>query len=253
MYAITFFGYGGFSLDQLLGSASEKAGLCAEGGLNVWMGVMNVAFILSLVNCYRNGSDAQKKNLLLAKSIQWAVWFMLIVFTGPSTSANDGGFVGVEYIKSCGISFVASVLSRHGANGAKTNPATMNVSNNVGKAFAIIIFANLLHTYNVGVMHSVDYIGASPSAVCQTNNGFFASMIFLMSMEFVHAMNASGKYQKICLQVIGSMNVVFFLVTYYQRAAFEADVDGFSAKNMWQFNLIATGAVAAIAFWASNN
>lgn len=252
LYAVTFFGYGGFHINDLVGAPAEKEGLCTEGGLNVWMGVMNVAFILSLVNCYRNGSDAQKKNLLLGKSIQWGVWFMLVTFTGAS-EAGDGGFIGTEYIKTCGITFLASVLSRHGANGAKTNPATMNVSNNVGKAFAIIIFANLLHTYNVAVNHSADYIGKSPSPVCQTNNGFFGSMIFLMGLDFVHAMNASGKYQKVALQVIASMNVVFFLVTYYQKPKFEAVVDDFSAKDMWQFNLIATGAVAAIAFWASNN
>jgi len=247
-YAVTFFGFiDGFSLEGITGSfvAPEGyKGLC--GGLNVWMGLMNVAFALSVINAYRNASEAQKKNLLLARSIQWSVWFMLVVFTGPSAAKGDGGFLGSEYIKSVIITFAAGIISRHGANGAKTNSAAMNISNNAGKAFALIIIANLLHTYNVGVSQGVDYLGTHGSAVCKTNNGFFASMVFLMTMDFVHAMNASGYYQKVALQVIGSMQLVFFVTSYLQRA-------GFPTEQMYQFNLVATGFIAAVAFWASNN
>jgi hypothetical protein len=246
-YAAAFFGLTGADAStKFYGVAASAGPLC--NSLPFWMGLMNVAYCASTLNCYLNGSAAEKANFCLVRSIQWAVWFCMIIMNGRQ-GFGGGMMVDQEYFTAVGVCFVASFLSKHGAEGAKTSSAIMDLTSVRGKVFAFLVFMQLFNTFNVGVMNGSEYFKAEEAQInahCRADGGFFASFVFLMTMDIAFAMQvAKGKTQTGFLQTMAAINVMFVGATYMHK-------DIMPEEGVY-FNYASSALVAGACYYASQN
>lgn len=245
-YAAAFFGLvGSDASTKFYGKPASAGPLC--NSLPFWMGLMNVAYCASTLNCYLNGNAAEKANLCMVRSIQWGIWFCMIIMSGRQSFG--GHMVDQEYFTAVGVCFAASFLSKHGAEGAKTSSAIMDLTSVRGKVFAFLVFMQLFNTFNIGVMGGEGYFkneADQMNAECRQDGSFFASFIFLMTMDVNFGMQvAKGKTQTGYLQTFGTMNLIFMAATYMYK-------DDMPEEGVY-FNYATNALCAAACWYASQN
>ena len=214
-YALAFFGLTGKAAHlKFFGTEATAGPLC--NSVPFWAGLCNLFYVANAVHVLYNGSASEKAHLCMVRRNQWAVWFCMMMLSGHS--GFHGAFVPMEYFAGVAVCFIACVLSRHGAEGAKLESSVIDYSSVAGKTFLFLIFSQLFNTFNVGVMSGEQYFASESenvTATCRIDTGFFASFIFLLTADLMHVMQVqSKKNQKMWFQIQAAFNAIFIAATF---------------------------------------
>jgi len=197
MYMLVFFGARGDASDVFFGAGSRSSlgPLC--GSLPLWMGLTLTMYNLNTLSNLREGTDKDKKKLCFVRSVQWCVWFCMIMATGRKS--YHGRMVDSEFYTGAAVSFIMSVVSKLGSEGVTVSKNSWDMNNTANRCFAVQMAFVLFNTFNCGVMGGEQYFsGETMNAVCQTHVGFFTSFIFLSGLDLQSMMLGGSNHSKHC-------------------------------------------------------
>lgn len=187
-YMLTYFGVMGDPWAKFFGRPNSAGPLC--GDLTTWMGLMLFAYSLNNTNYLLNGNESDQKKLLFTRSMQFTVWFMMVVTGGRQGAPGGHGLmVDSEYFQAIACCFFTGWVCKLGSEGFTPSPGKVDTGSAVTRCFLVFAAFIMLNTFTIGVMGGDTYYppGASVSADCANNCAWFASMVYLQFIDVFSA------------------------------------------------------------------